>query len=322
MKNNLFNFATSELSQDAFICWILNFAHKDHLYEDSALTECAKELIGIFVKTKENFMVTNLIKQYMNIDVFVEVNNKYNIIIEDKIYTSKHNDQINTYKTALEKEGKSNIICVYYKTIEQFDDEKDADVYINRDVLIEIFSKYFDKTSNNIFLDYYYKLQSISDEVNSYKVNKITNWSGNAYRGFFAHLIKDNITDRDVYGWDYVPNSAGGFWGLWWYFLENDELNKQNLTEKHIDSLYLQIENDIITVKMAAGVEDPQDVRWSLFKYFESIIPGFKKKTFKKGTTMTIGYVEYNETNYIEKIKLMENAMQSVVDGAYKYVPK
>ena len=25
MKNNLFNFATSELSQDGFICWCLNW---------------------------------------------------------------------------------------------------------------------------------------------------------------------------------------------------------------------------------------------------------------------------------------------------------
>ena len=29
MKNNLFNYATSELSQDAFICWLCSFALPD-----------------------------------------------------------------------------------------------------------------------------------------------------------------------------------------------------------------------------------------------------------------------------------------------------
>lgn len=45
-KNNLFSFATSELSQDSFLGWLLNFAHKEHKNEDIALFECAKELVS------------------------------------------------------------------------------------------------------------------------------------------------------------------------------------------------------------------------------------------------------------------------------------
>lgn len=29
LKNNLFEYATSELSQDAFICWLASYAHEE-----------------------------------------------------------------------------------------------------------------------------------------------------------------------------------------------------------------------------------------------------------------------------------------------------
>jgi len=32
---------------------------------------------------------------------------------------------------------------------------------------------------------------------------------------------------------------------------------------------------------------------------------------------MTIGYIEYNEKNYKEKIEQMQAIMQSIVDGEY-----
>lgn len=37
LKNNLFEYATSELSQDAFICWLASYAH-DEAEKDEALT--------------------------------------------------------------------------------------------------------------------------------------------------------------------------------------------------------------------------------------------------------------------------------------------
>ena len=43
-KNNIFNFATSELSQDAFICWCLNWLN----YEDSELRALAVDLLKEF----------------------------------------------------------------------------------------------------------------------------------------------------------------------------------------------------------------------------------------------------------------------------------
>ncbi len=38
-RNNLFQFATSELSQDAFICWLMNFAGENYQHADLILSE-------------------------------------------------------------------------------------------------------------------------------------------------------------------------------------------------------------------------------------------------------------------------------------------
>lgn len=48
IKNNLFNYATSELSQDAFICYLASFAFKD-ANKDFVLNECARKLFHLFV---------------------------------------------------------------------------------------------------------------------------------------------------------------------------------------------------------------------------------------------------------------------------------
>ena len=48
MHNNLFRYATSELSQDAFICWLLSYAIKD-CQKDKVLSDCAKEFLHSFI---------------------------------------------------------------------------------------------------------------------------------------------------------------------------------------------------------------------------------------------------------------------------------
>ena len=50
LKNNLFQYATKELSQDAFICWLCSFALEDASKDDMALVTCAKELASEFLE--------------------------------------------------------------------------------------------------------------------------------------------------------------------------------------------------------------------------------------------------------------------------------
>ena len=47
MKNNLFCYATSELSQDAFLCWLVSFA-LEGAKSDVALQVCSREMLNVY----------------------------------------------------------------------------------------------------------------------------------------------------------------------------------------------------------------------------------------------------------------------------------
>ena len=112
--NNIFTFATGELSQDAFICWCLNWINEPdtiatHRYRQLGLDLLAK-LIDKPLKSDEHTKVdiqsidkVILVQQVLNIDVLAIIPQyKLAIIIEDKIYTSEHSDQIKSYTERLQ----------------------------------------------------------------------------------------------------------------------------------------------------------------------------------------------------------------------------
>lgn len=112
--NNIFTFAIGELSQDAFICWCLNWINEPdtiatHRYRQLGLDLLAK-LIDKPLKCDEHTKVdiqsidkVILVQQVLNIDVLAIIPQyKLAIIIEDKIYTSEHSDQIKSYTERLQ----------------------------------------------------------------------------------------------------------------------------------------------------------------------------------------------------------------------------
>lgn len=112
--NNIFTFATGELSQDAFICWCLNWINEPdtiatHRYRQLGLDLLAK-LIDKPLTCDEHTKVdiqsidkVILVQQVLNIDVLAIIPQyKRAIIIEDKIYTSEHSDQIKSYNERLQ----------------------------------------------------------------------------------------------------------------------------------------------------------------------------------------------------------------------------
>ena len=65
MKPNIFDYATSELSQDAFLSWIIKWADKE--YSGQPMNECGKEIVEKLsngkISAKENYTV-EIYKQY------------------------------------------------------------------------------------------------------------------------------------------------------------------------------------------------------------------------------------------------------------------
>jgi len=315
LKNNIFEIATKELSQDAFIHWLLKFAKIEHGKENEALSKCAKELLT-YITGEKNPVVITIESQYKNIDILVVVNDSINIIIEDKTFSGTHGNQIERYKKILEGEKREIVITVYYKIVEQANKEN-VDIHIDRKYLLNLFSKYVKKANNQIFCDYYDYLKFIDDDVNAYKTTQIADWRNkhnHVYRGFFTNLIDNEyINKTKEYSWSFVNNGSGGFWGLWWYGLTSEELNYCGLADYGIDSLYLQIEDKNIALKMTGDNSYKKEVRWKIYNYFSKEVVGYRKKAFRKGKHMSVGYIEYNEKNYAEKIKIMEKAVESII---------
>ena len=50
LSNNLFNYATSELSQDAFICYLMSFLLEENIKKNKMLNMCAVDLINEMLK--------------------------------------------------------------------------------------------------------------------------------------------------------------------------------------------------------------------------------------------------------------------------------
>lgn len=233
MYNNLFTYATSELSQDAFICWLLSHAMKD-CNSDSALSDCAKEFIRFFIKDLKNedvYLSKPPEKQYKSIDVLITVNDKYKVIIEDKTHTADHDNQLIRYREIVQKDFDGyECIGVYYKTGFQSDLKNVSDagyVICNRETILAILKKYITKIQNNIFLDYYNYLNEFDIRANNFKNSSVADWNWEQINGFYNYC--QNNIDKDLkIGFGYVPNQTGGFWGMWLWneiFINADGLN-------------------------------------------------------------------------------------------------
>lgn len=98
--------------------------------------------------------------------------------------------------------------------------------------------------------------------------------------------------------------------GLWWHFINNTSSS----TELNSNEIYLQIENNIIAIKLnskeTGNQKESREFRWKLYEYFKSQIPELKKKKFRNGKCMTVGFVEYDKSDYKEKITLLEKMIK------------
>ena len=298
MKPNLFKYATSELSQDAIICWLLEWAKKENEELDTKLHKVGKLFLdSLFDKfyeidTPSKYNTIKIIKQHKNIDVFCVINDKYAIIIEDKTNSKNHSKQLEKYLNVIKKDfDASNILPIYFKTGDQSNysgiKNEGYKIYLRKDFL-KVLNNPFE---NDILADYRLHLQKIEDSVNSYTDKPIDTWSRNTVKGFYMAL-QSELGDGN---WDYVANASGGFLGFWWnnHQLENYRIYMQIDTIKKKDnSIGLQLK-----FKLASGTKEKvsRDIinKWKkhiLFNDGEYIIK--KPNVVRAGRWTTIGILE------------------------------
>ena len=192
--NNLFDFATSELSQDAVICWCVNWFNDD---SNPALKKMATEIIErifrriiektpdfTFSKIESVHIKRQLSKKVpdeegkdiaVKIDVLLLINKSIALIIEDKTNTSEHGEQITRYRDGLQKMIKEDAISkdelesidsfkiktVYWKTgfYTDYDRAVKADAMLFRSEILSLLTPY--RSENQILGNYISYLESI-----------------------------------------------------------------------------------------------------------------------------------------------------------------
>lgn len=223
MYNNLFFYATKELSQDAFICWLLSFAVKD-CNKDQTLKKCAQDFLRMFTGISESediYLSEPPLRQYKHIDILLTVNDRYKVIIEDKTDTSEHGDQLKTYwHTVREDFPDCGIFGIYFKTGYQSDLSAVISAgyaYCGRDDILSILRKYADVVRNDIFRDYYTYLESVAQAADDYNKLPIKKWDWRQIYEFYSFCKKELAYTNMGMQYGYVHNKSGGFDAMWIY---------------------------------------------------------------------------------------------------------
>ena len=315
---NLFSYATKELSQDAVICWLLEWSGNDR---DTRLTHLGRQFVesllnhkrqGSRVTLKGDSHRVEIYRQEKHIDVLARINGKHVLLIEDKTDSEPHGDQLATYRhevlsgqTSLGSVSEEELFAIYFKTGNQAlaterKIEKDSAYRVfNRADFLSVLNGY--GGDNSILSDFRDHLASIADQTQSFRMWRRTdserdrNWY--AWQGLYLELERRLFvtnSDRPWRGWGYVPDPSGGFLGFWWLPAE--------LPDDHC--AYLQLEQEKLCFKVSAGdalAEKQDELKWEwnerITVQHERVV---KPPKMRRGDTMTVavhedGWLRYDD---------------------------
>lgn len=331
---NIFSYATSELSQDAFICWLLQWAASDLKAINPKLNECGTKFIdALFLrsgKTKPEYIDSiEVKKQVENIDVLVLIKETsgdvHAIIIEDKTDTKHHSMQLERYYKIVRDKFKipeKNIIPIYLKTGDQssYSAVKECGFYefLRNDFLCILHEGKIAGIDNDIFNDFLTYLEKKEYAVNRFKNEPIDVWAKNnnrAWSGFFTELKKQ----LNAGNWEYVPNQSNGFMCFWWAIKKVGDVTLHlQLAE---NKLYFKIE--VLEGKRSVLRNEWQKRICKTAKELQSCLVITKPERFGSGKHMTVavlkpGYMMADDKgvlNFQETIKIMRDC-EEILEAA------
>jgi len=289
-KPNLFALATRELSQDAFIAWLLQWADPGcgiYNRELQAVAESfLRELIALQSEVPLSIDRVEAGRQWENIDVWAEVNHSHLIIIEDKVGTGPHSDQLSRYRVTGEKwcqERGRQLVCVYIKThsdsaLNLENVGRHGFAVLNRRRLLDLLNAH--EVQSDIYMDFRDRLRELERLESSFDKKKISDWDGNDWKGLYQALEQR----RSVVDWGYVYNPAGGFWNLVLNWFDHEGVCP-----------FMQIEQGNLCFKVGEVYDSRRDIRERFHNLLMSASQpdmGLQRPgRFGSGTYMTVAVV-------------------------------
>lgn len=225
---NLFAYATSELSQDAVLCYWLAWGHHRYRSTHPRLHRLATALVARLTGSAAEVEEVEVHRQVDHIDVAVRVGNGHLIVIEDKTGTNEHSGQLERYRRVAEtwKDaagnpwGRERVRLAYVKTgnAPRAALPPGADVVvIGRQDLLALLNA-ATPMDDLILEQFRAHLAAWEAESGAFAVLPVSDgcsgWPTRAQEGFYSWLEAE-LGDGS---WHHVSNPAGGFLGFYWHW--------------------------------------------------------------------------------------------------------
>ncbi|MCC6937831.1 MAG: PD-(D/E)XK nuclease family protein [Flavobacteriales bacterium] len=236
-STNLFDYATSELSQDAFFAWLC--AHADTVHRDSEVHEYARAFIRWLYESSSAktppYEHVEVIQQHLKIDLLLRLhgtgNDDHYLLIEDKTYTSDYGTQIKGYLDNLCSKHNRNgneqnikresVLPVYLKSwVEAPLLKEDERGSFGARLLLPDIAKFLQERvradlESEVLRNWRDAVISRHRRLNEFGDKPIKEWDIDHWYGCF-HSICSRADMKDFRpGYGYVNNAAGGFMGCW-----------------------------------------------------------------------------------------------------------
>jgi hypothetical protein len=330
-KPNIFKYATSELSQDAFIAWLLEWASPENKLQDELLYKIGLDFLGSLL-AKQNILIDKISKleiktQYNKIDVFVSFtmqNKKFGIIIEDKVFTSNHSGQLKKYKSFIENKNFDVVIPIYFKTGFQhcYKDviDKGYHPYTIKEFSVVLKKGKLKGINNAIFLNYLEYLEEREkwfDDAkftfDNYKSVNVSEWSWWSCVGFFNDYNKQFNA-----GWSIVSNNRQPLLAFWFghrHLYVSDKANNNLTLKPYIDILCSEYIIKInFRLDLNGETQTNNKLRNKIFTAFQPYLEKaeikYKKATFRKAkkTILLAQIIDFESS--INHIGLRDNLIK------------
>jgi hypothetical protein len=280
-RPNLFDYATSELSQDAFLCWLISWAHRDFRDTDrplhrTGLTFLSRLLALHGIAPPEECKSLTVYPQYKKIDIVVLVNHDLVLLIEDKTFTGEHSNQLSRYlDTVREDFEERRAVPIFLKTGDQssYETARKAGyaLFLRRDLLSLLDEDERLRVETDIFRDFLDRLRRIEADVQSFRHIPVSRWERDRgpWTGFFIAL-----QERLGGEWYYVP-FPGDFMGFQWHWA---------------GEAFIQLEEPYLCFKIMVEEQANRKAKW--FEWYDRFMKagdryGLKLRPLGRRTTGT-----------------------------------
>ncbi len=252
-RPNLFSFATSELSQDAFFCYLASCAEDS--VSDLTIRKEGREFLqlllsGSRVELPDTIRSLRIRRQLKNTDVVIEVNDDFVILIEDKAGSADHSNQLIRYLEDIRTYYPDRMVVpVYIQTYLQSNFESVSSAGYEIVGRSELLKSLRQDSADTIVRQFWEHLDRLHQDYESYQSGR--DWT---FRGW-AQYISRVAGSLDGCRWHRVSNPQGGFFAAYWGW-----------TEISLGNLYLQLGEQKLSLRIVANVDTSSEDIWGLYQ--------------------------------------------------------